>query len=228
MVHRQSSRPPVPCPTTRKQEFSLSSGRGGRNLLIPSRDLEFPDLSLCADLLDKVSRDFEMPITLRIAGIAGNLGRPFRTRTLVDRGTARAAARFSAIATDHDLSDLQPARGAAPPLEDLDGLPRTIIKQILSAHALVVGSPVYKGCYTGLFKHLFDLIDPAALAGKPVLLIATGGGVKHALVIEHQLRPFLGFFETVSLPTRIYASGADFSEIRLRAPRFLPALTARW
>ena len=76
----------------------------------------------------------------------------------------------------------------------------------------MVGSPVYKGSYTGLFKHLFDLIDPAALAGKPVLLTATGGGDKHALVIEHQMRPLFGFFEAFTLPTGVYASGADFSD----------------
>lgn len=73
----------------------------------------------------------------------------------------------------------------------------------------------------GLFKHLFDLIEPAALAGKPVLLTATGGGEKHALVIEHQLRPLFAFFEAATLPTGIYASGADFTDGQ---PTALPLL----
>jgi len=58
-------------------------------------------------------------------------------------------------------------------------------KTIEEADALVVLTPVYKGSYTGLLKHLFDFIDPAALAGRPIVLTAIGGGQKHALVLEH-------------------------------------------
>jgi FMN reductase len=150
-------------------------------------------------------------MNLRIVGFSGSLSRPSKTRALVDLATARAAATLGASAATYDLTDLQPGLGSATTLDDLDGLPRAIASAILSADALVVGSPVYKGSYTGLFKHLFDLVDPAALTGKPVLLTATGGGEKHALVIEHQLRPLFGFFEAATLPTGIYASSADFT-----------------
>ena len=149
-------------------------------------------------------------MSLRIVGFAGSLSHPSKTRALVDLVATRAAVALGATAATYDLTDLQPSLGAAQSLDDLDGLPRAIVASILSADALVVGSPVYKGSYTGLFKHLFDLIDPAALAGKPVLLTATGGGDKHALVIEHQLRPLFGFFEATTLPIGVYASGVDF------------------
>jgi len=160
-------------------------------------------------------------MTLRIVGFAGSLSRPSKTRALVDLVTAKAAARLGAVAATYDLTDLQPGLGGAQALDDLEGLPRAIVAAILSADALVVGSPVYKGSYTGLFKHLFDLIDPASLAGKPLLLTATGGGDKHALVIEHQLRPLFGFFEAATLPTGIYASGADFVDGVPSAPALL-------
>lgn len=157
----------------------------------------------------------------RIVGFAGSLNRPSKTRALVDVATARAAAAFGATAATYDLTDLQPSLGAAATLEDLDAPQRAIVDAILSADALVVGSPVYKGSYTGLFKHLFDLIDPASLARKPVLLTATGGGEKHALVIEHQLRPLFGFFEADTLPTGIYAASADFTEGIPSTPQLL-------
>ncbi|GAB1479175.1 FMN reductase [Paracoccaceae bacterium] len=150
-------------------------------------------------------------MTLRIVGFAGSFRRPSKTRALVDLVTAKAAASLGATASTYDLTDLQPGLGAAQTLDDLDGLPRAIAASLLSADALVLGSPVYKGSYSGLFKHFFDLLDPATLSGKPVLLAATGGGDKHALVIEHQLRPLFGFFEAFTLPTGVYASGADFS-----------------
>lgn len=151
-------------------------------------------------------------MSLHIVGLAGSLSRPSKTRALVDLVTLRAAALVGASAATYDLTDLQPGLGAATTLDDIVGRPRSIVAALLAADALVVGSPVYKGSYTGLFKHLFDLIDPATLAGKPVLLTATGGGDKHALVIEHQLRPLFGFFEAATLPTGIYASGADFAD----------------
>jgi FMN reductase len=168
-----------------------------------------------------MNRLLEPPMSLRIVGFAGSLSRPSKTRALVDLVTAKAAASLGATAATYDLADLQPALGTARTLDDLDGLPRSIVASILAADALVVGSPVYKGSYTGLFKHLFDLIDPAALAGKPVLLTATGGGDKHALVIEHQLRPLFGFFEAATLPTGVYASATDFRDGVLASPAIL-------
>lgn len=151
-------------------------------------------------------------MTIRIAAFAGSLSRPSRTAALVETAAARTAARFGGTAETHDLTDLQPALGQAATLGDLASPARTIVERIIAADALIVGSPVYKGSYTGLFKHLFDLLDPADLAGKPVLLTATGGGDRHALVIEHQLRPLFGFFEAAVLPTGVYACGADFRD----------------
>ena len=42
-------------------------------------------------------------------------------------------------------------------------------------------------------------------------LTATGGGPRHALVVEHALRPLFGFFAALTLPTAVYASDADFT-----------------
>lgn len=160
-------------------------------------------------------------MSAHVVGIAGSLNRPSKTRALVDLVAARVAARLAIPAATYDLADLQPALGAAATLDDLAPQPRAIVNALLAAEVLVVGTPVYKGSYTGLFKHLFDLFDPAALAGKPVLLTATGGGEKHALVIEHQLRPLFGFFEAATQPIGIYASGADFADGLPKGPALL-------
>lgn len=160
-------------------------------------------------------------MSLIIVGFAGSLSQPSKTRALVELVTVRAAAHHGAAATSYDLSDLQPQLGTAGSLNDLSGRAAEIVAEIIAADAVVVGSPVYKGSYTGLFKHLFDLLDPAALANKPVLLTATGGGEKHALVIEHQLRPLFGFFEAVTLPTGVYASAADYAQGVPAAPALL-------
>lgn len=157
----------------------------------------------------------------RIVGIAGSWSVPSRTRTLVGLIGTKAAGRFGAVHETFALNDLGPSLGQAFTLDGLDAQARDIVDRIVSADALVVGSPVYKGSYTVLFKHLFDLIDPSALAGKPVLLTATGGGDKHALVVEHHLRPLFGFFEAATLPTGIYAGSADFLDGAPASPALL-------
>ena len=86
---------------------------------------------------------------------------------------------------------------------------RRIVDAIEGADALIVGSPVYKGSYTGLFKHVFDLVEPDRLAGKPVVLAASGGGPRHALVVEHALRPLFGFFTALTIPTAVYAADGE-------------------
>lgn len=53
------------------------------------------------------------------------------------------------------------------------------------------------------------------LRGKPVVIAATGGGDKHALIVEHQLRPLFGFFSAHTLPSAIYASERDFTDYRV-------------
>ena len=47
------------------------------------------------------------------------------------------------------------------------------------------------------------------------MLTATGGSDRHALIIEHQLRPLFGFFATHTVPTGIFAVDRDFDGGRL-------------
>lgn len=147
-----------------------------------------------------------------IYGLAGSYSTPSRTRILVEEIAGRAAARYGRTTEVADLLQFGESLGAARRLSDLDDGAKRLVTRLVEAEALVVASPVYKGSYTGLFKHLLDLLDPAALVGKPVLLAATGGGDRHALVIEHQLRPLFGFFETRTLATGVYVSDRDFGE----------------
>ncbi len=80
-----------------------------------------------------------------------------------------------------------------------------------NADALIVGTPVYRASFTGLFKHFFDFVEQNALIDVPVLLAASGGSERHALVLEHQLRPLFSFFQAQTLPIGVYATDRDFS-----------------
>ncbi|WP_046868062.1 FMN reductase [Microvirga massiliensis] len=158
--------------------------------------------------------------SLRVVGFSGSTRRPSRTRTLVE-AIAKQVARRRAIRLElYDLTDAGPDLGAFT-RDALRPGAASIVRALETADALIVGTPVYKGSYTGLFKHLFDFVDPAALAGTPVILSATGGGTRHSLITEHQLRPLFGFFEALSMPTSVYASDGDFRDGAITAPALL-------
>lgn len=145
-----------------------------------------------------------------VVGFSGNLTRPSKTRSFVEHFVREIAPRHGLAAATFDLDDVGPSLGTARWARDLDEAGQKVLDAVVSAEVLVVGSPTYKGSYTGLFKHFFDLVDPFALRGKPVLLTATGGGERHALMVEHQLRPLFAFFEALVLPTAVYATDRDF------------------
>jgi FMN reductase len=159
-----------------------------------------------------------------LVGFSGSFGAASKTRAVVEEVTQRVAARFGVAREVYDLGQLGPDFGQARMLADLTGTARQIVARLTEADALVIAAPVYKASYPGLFKHLFDLLDPLSLADKPVLLAATGGGDRHALIIEHQLRPLLAFFEAQTLATGLYVSERDFADGRLAAPAVIARL----
>lgn len=157
----------------------------------------------------------------KIVAFTGNHTRPSKTATFASHVAQESARRLGGGATAYDLTDLGPSFPLAHWAKQLDDQANAVLEAVVEADLLIVGSPTYKGSYTGLFKHFFDLIDPQALVGKPVILIATGGGERHALVVEHQLRPLLGFFQAFALPTAIYATDRDFENGKLVASHII-------
>ncbi len=147
----------------------------------------------------------------RIVAFSGNTHRPSRTRTLVEAVAAELSRQRPIDLKVYDLVDA--GTGIAVASRSALPLPAArIVEAIETADALIVGSPVYKGSYAGLFKHLIDFVSPEALIGKPVVLTATGGGPRHALVVEHSLRPLFGFFSAQTAPTAVYAGDTEISE----------------
>lgn len=164
-----------------------------------------------------------MSNAINVVAISGGLQRPSRTLALTD---AIVSALGAALPIETRLIELGEIGGRlagaltrAQVPADLDAQ----IRAIETADALVVASPVYRASYTGLFKHLFDLVHHEALIDVPVLLAATGGSERHALVIDHQLRPLFSFFQARTLPIGVYASESDFDQYQITNP----ALRAR-
>ena len=159
-----------------------------------------------------------MTKTLKVVGVSGSLQAPSRTTALVD-GILEALGRSLPTQSHRiDVHELGPQFAGVLHRADLPETVEEEVRAIESADLLVVASPVYRASFTGLFKHLFDFVDQYALVDTPVLLAATGGSERHALILEHQLRPLFGFFQALTLPVGVYAHDSDFTNYAISAP----------
>nr|WP_180167139.1 FMN reductase [Stenotrophomonas sp. SbOxS2]NYU00175.1 FMN reductase [Stenotrophomonas sp. SbOxS2] len=152
---------------------------------------------------------------LRIVAVSGGLQRPSRAAALAEHLLDLIGEGVPCDQHLIELGELAPQLAGALWRSQL---PETVERQLAAveqADVLVVATPVYRGSYTGLFKHFFDFIDQDALIDTPILLAATGGSERHALMIDHQLRPLFSFFQARTLPLGVYATDRDFAEGRV-------------
>src|SRR5439155_10848344 len=74
------------------------------------------------------------------------------------------------------------------------------IERLAAADAVVAATPVYKAGVSGLFKSFVDVLDDDLLVAKPVLLAATAGSARHALVVDDQMRPLFAYLRALAMP----------------------------
>ncbi|NLP63611.1 FMN reductase [Paraburkholderia sacchari] len=153
-----------------------------------------------------------MSSVINLVVVSGSPFRPSRTDVLLNALSAALERVLPVRTRVVALADIAADIGTVLSRERLPGHVEDELRAIEQADILLAGAPVYRGSLPGLFKHLFDLIGIDALAGKPVLIAATGGSQRHALVVDHQLRPLFSFFQSLVLPTGVYATPDDFTD----------------
>lgn len=131
------------------------------------------------------------------AQVSAGLGRQGRSATISVIELAPLAAEITAAL-------LNPGVHADPLAAAIDTL----------AHAdvIVAATPVYKAGVSGLFKLFADVLDNDLLIGKPVVLAATAGSARHAMVVDDGLRSLLAFFRAVAVPTSVFAAPEDWRD----------------
>ncbi|GAA4236673.1 FMN reductase [Streptosporangium album] len=152
---------------------------------------------------------------LKLVVVSAGLSRPSSTRLLADR---------LAEATERRLADGEAAvEVRVVELRDLagdianamvTGFPAAALREAVEAateaDGVIAVTPIFTASYSGLFKSFFDVIDNTALAGKPVLIAATGGTARHSLALEHALRPLFVYLRALVVPTAVYAASEDW------------------
>ena len=174
-----------------------------------------------------------MSAPFNVVAVSGSVFSPSRTLILIEALIKALESHLYIRSQVIQLEHIARSTGKAFSRGELPVAVEAHLKAIESADLLIVGTPVYRGSLPGQLKHLFDLVDQNALVDTPVLLAATGGSERHALIIDHQLRPLFSFFQSLTLPIGVYASNADFTDyvigskalqdrIALAAERALP------
>ena len=155
--------------------------------------------------------------TFRLVVVSAGTGDPSATRLLADR----TADRVRALAVEHgntvttsvielreiaaDITTALTSQLTTPKL-------RRAITALGEADGVIAAAPVYQAGPSGLFTSFFHVLDNDLLIAKPVLLAATAGTVRHALVVDGQMRPALAFLRTLTVPTSLFAAPEDWGD----------------
>jgi FMN reductase len=83
------------------------------------------------------------------------------------------------------------------------------------ADGIVAATPVYMAGASGLFTSFFDVLDKDLIIAKPVVLAATAGTARHALVVDEQMRALFAYLRALSVPTSLFAAPEDWSDASL-------------
>ncbi|GAA2241394.1 hypothetical protein GCM10010413_49720 [Promicromonospora sukumoe] len=152
---------------------------------------------------------------LSLVVVSAGVSDPSSTRLLADRIAQKSleTLREAGLPATASVVDLGPlAVDIARAI--VSGFPGPELKEavarLAAADAVIAAAPVYKAGISGLFKSFADVLDNDLLVAKPVVLAATGGSARHAMVPDEQLRPLFAFLRALPVPTSVYATPEDW------------------
>ena len=153
----------------------------------------------------------------RLAVVSAGVGDPSSTSLLADRTAERAAAlararghavTVSVIQLREIAADISTALVSQLITPEL----RNAITVLGEADGIIAAAPVYKAAPSGLFTSFFHVLDNDLLIARPVVLAATAGTARHALVVDDQMRPLFAYLRAMTVPTSLFAAPDDWSD----------------
>ena len=124
----------------------------------------------------------------------------------IDKSQIRNAATVIA------LRELLPELPAALSTQLLGPRFERAVAALGQADAVIASTPVYKAGASGLFTSFFQVLDNDLLIGKPVILAATAGTARHALVVDEEMRALFAYLRALPVPTSLFASTEDWQD----------------
>ncbi|MBK0421674.1 NAD(P)H-dependent oxidoreductase [Leucobacter sp. CSA2] len=171
----------------------------------------------------------EMTLALVSAGTSDPSTTTMLAGRVAEKATTIAAEQGIALTTRvvdlralaEDVTTALVTQHISPALQEASDIMR-------DADAIVASTPVYKAGASGLFTAFFQVLDNDLLIGTPVVLAATAGSARHALVVDDQLRGLFAYLRTIVVPTGLFAAPDDWnsSEFGKRIERSATELVA--
>lgn len=154
---------------------------------------------------------------LRLVVVNAGVSDPSSTKLLADRAASRVRALGQArgrevTTTVIDLRELLPELPAALASQHLGAGFQRAIAALVDADGIIAATPVYKAGPSGLFTSFFQVLDNDLLIGKPVVLAATAGTARHALVVDGEMRSLFAYLRTLTVPTSLFAATEDWQD----------------
>ncbi|HEX7659846.1 MAG TPA: CE1759 family FMN reductase [Pseudonocardiaceae bacterium] len=155
------------------------------------------------------------PVSLVV--VSGGTGDPSSTGMLADRIAERvvglAGDRRKQVAVSRiPLRELATEISTALVSQLIGPKLRKAIAALGDADGIVASTPVYKAGASGLFTSFFQILDNDLLIAKPVILAATAGTARHALVVDDQMRALFAYLRTTTVPTSLFAAPEDWAD----------------
>jgi FMN reductase len=157
----------------------------------------------------------KQPFTLVV--VTAGTSDPSSTRMLADqlaqRVTDMAGRRGNDVATRVvDLRELATEITTAMVSQLVGPKLQNAIAALAEADGIVASTPVYAAGASGLFISFFQVLDSDLLIAKPVVLAATAGTARHALVVDQQFRSLFAYLRTTVVPTSLFAAPEDWGD----------------
>jgi FMN reductase len=153
----------------------------------------------------------------KLVVVSAGTSDPSSTRLLADRTAERAvalAARHHNTVTVRVVELREIAADISTALTSPLVTPklRQAITVLGEADGIIAAAPVYKAGPSALFTSFFQVLDNDLLIAKPVVLAATAGTARHALVADEAMRPMFAYLRTMTAPTSLFAAPEDWGD----------------
>jgi FMN reductase len=158
-----------------------------------------------------------MSETYELVVVSGGTSEPSSTKLLAERiaqrVTALAEGRGAAVRTRViELRELATEITTALTSQLIGPKLQQAVAALGAADGVIAAAPVYKAGPSGLFTSFFHVLDNDLLIGKPVVLAATAGTARHALVVDDQMRSLFAYLRTLPVPTSLFAAPEDWAD----------------
>jgi FMN reductase len=158
-----------------------------------------------------------VPDPFSLVIISAGTSDPSSTRMLADRIADRtcelAACHGRTVASNViELREISADVSSALVSQLMTPRLRAAITALGEADGIIASTPVYKAGPSGLFSSFIDILDDDLIIARPVVLAATAGTARHALVVDEQMRSMFAYLRALTIPTSLFAAPEDWGD----------------